>query len=361
MKPSEIALLRLDSQHIAGSEFSSPKSLVAWMGAMQAQDFPMAKWSIGVRLPGATEKLVASAIDGGDILRTHLLRPTWHFVSPDDIYWLLDLTAPQIKSGQKSRDRVLELTDTVYSTSNRIIEKELSARGQLSREELLLALNRAGLATDQNRSAHLLMRAELDKIICSGATLRGKPSYALLAERVPKPKLKTREEALSELAGRYFTSRGPVTLQDFMWWSGLAAKDARQALESVKSQLDSFTVDDREYWASKGSTPPRSTERQVNLLPLYDEFLVSYADRSAAISPALEQHMKEISNYGVFRPIIVIDGLVVGIWKRTLKKDTMLVEIQLFSAAGKSDLTLIESASAGFARFWGAKLELITE
>ncbi len=358
MESSEIALMRLESQHIAGSELTSPNSLVAWMGAVQAQDFPMAKWSLGLRLPGSTEKLIASAIDRGEILRTHLLRPTWHFVTPDDIYWLLELTAPQIKSAQRSRDRTLELTEAVYSKSNRTIEKALKARGQLSREELILELNSAGILTDQNRASHLLMRAELDQIICNGAALRGKPMYALLAERVPNHRVKTREEALAELARRYFTSRAPVTLQDFIWWSGLPAREARQALEVVKIEFITEEIEGSIFWLPEGYTLPASTHDSVYLLPTYDEFIISYADRSASIPMELEQHMKAISDRGVFWPIIVQNGQVTGTWKRTINKNRLIVELQSFSPFEPRILAIIKQASAQYASFLGKELEI---
>jgi hypothetical protein len=264
---------------------------------------------------------VASAIDQAAILHTHLLRPTWHFVAQEDIYWLLDLTAPHIRSGQNARDKDLELTEAVYSKSNRIIEKALSMRGQLSREDLVLELNQSGIVTDQNRAAHLLMRAELDKIICSGATLRGKLTYALLAERVPKSKKKAREEALAELANRYFTSRSPATLHDFTWWSGLPARDARQALEMVKSDLHTEVVDGTPYWMSPSHIEIIPKRPSALLLPTYDEYILSYANRSASISTELEQHMKEVSDRGIFWPILVLNSQVAGTWKRTINKN----------------------------------------
>jgi hypothetical protein len=357
MELSEIPFIRLDSQHIAGNRFTSPKAIIEWMGAMQAQDFPMAKWGVGVRLPFSTEKMVASAIDQAAILRSHLLRPTWHFVAQEDIYWLLDLTAPHIKSGQKARDKDLELSEAVYLKSNGIIEKALSMRGPLSREDLVLELNQSGIATVQNRAAHLLMRAELEKIICSGATLRGKPTYALLAERVPKSTKKTREEALAELAKRYFTSRGPATLHDFSWWSGLPTQDARQALEMVKSDLITEVVDGTPYWMSPGHIEILPKRPSALLLPTYDEYILSYANRSAAISTECEQHMKEVSARGIFWPILVVNSQVAGTWKRTINKNQMQVVIQPFSSLEPSHAELIEQAAADFARFWAAKLD----
>ena len=245
MNQSDISHIRLASQQLAGTKFATPKEILAWMGAMQAQDYPMSKWAIGARLPASTDQLIEVAITNAEIIRTHLLRPTWHFVSADDIYWLLDLSAAQNKAAQSSRDRDLELTEADYAKSNGIIEKALSTGRHLIREELIAELNKAGIATDQNRAAHLFARAELEKIICSGATRNGKTTYALLSERVPKVRQISRDEALAELARRYFTSRCPASLQDFTWWSGLPARDANRALELVKSTFTPETIDGR--------------------------------------------------------------------------------------------------------------------
>ena len=351
-----IPLLRLDSQHIARTVFTSPKSLVSWMGAMQAQDFPMAKWAIGARLPGSTEALVEAAINKGEILRTHVLRPTWHFVTAEDIVWLIDLTAPQIKAGQKSRDRVLELTPEVYRKSNSLIEKALNKQGPLSREALVAMLNGAGIATDQNRAAHLFSQAELDKIICSGPILRGKPTYALLAERVAKPTVLVKEEALYELARRYFSSRCPATLQDFTWWSGLSARDARQALELVKAEYSSTVINNRMYWLTDRGQIPPVNQLSVHLLPSYDEYIISYTDRSSSIPINLERHMKQISDRGVFRPVIVINGQVAGIWKRTLTKNIITIEIEPFSELSSRVIEQVEAAAAQYAFFCGKQL-----
>jgi DNA glycosylase AlkZ-like len=326
------------------------------MGAMQAQDYPMAKWAVGVRLPGSTDQALEAAVSKADILRTHLLRPTWHFVAAEDIYWLLDLTAAQVKIAQSSRDRVLELTEQVYTKSNTIIEKALSNGNQLTRQELIARLNEAGIATQQNRASHLFARAELEKIICNGATRNGKITYALLSERVHKVRRLSREEALTELARRYFTSRCPASLQDFIWWSGLPAKVARYALEQVKSVFSPETIDGSTYWFPADFIFPSLFPTSVFLLPTYDEFILSYTDRRASIPPGLNQYMKVISDRGVFRPLFLVNGQVAGIWKRTIEKDSILVEIQPFSPLDPSIVGLIDLASTHYEFFSGKKI-----
>jgi hypothetical protein len=359
MNLSDIAPIRITSQHIAGTKLTTPKEIVSWMGAVQAQDYPMAKWAIGVRLPGSTDQGIEAAIDNAGIIRTHLLRPTWHFVAAEDVSWLLDLTASQIKAAQSSQDRDLELTETVFTKSNTVIEKALSSGKHLTREELIAELHKAGIATDQNRASHLFARAELEKIICSGATHNGKATYALLSERVQKTRELTKDEALAELARRYFTSRCPASLQDFTWWSGLPARDANHALELVKSDFIPEPIGKHTYWLTNHYDTPESNQASAFLLPTYDEFILSYTDRSASIPAELEGHMKAISDRGVFRPIIVVNGQVAGIWKRTIKKDIIFVELQSFTNFNQFTMDLIDQTAHQYGYFFGKKIEIM--
>jgi hypothetical protein len=356
MISADIAKIRLISQQIAATKFKSVKAIVGWMGAMQAQDYAMAKWAIGVRLPNSTDQAIETAINNGEIIRTHLLRPTWHLVSADDIYWMLELTAPQIKASLKSRHKELELSEAVFTKSNTIIEKALRSGKHLVREELLAKLGKAKIATDENRASHLLLRAELDGIVCSGATKAGKQTYTLLEERFPKAKPLTKDEALAKLAKKYFTSHCPATSQDFVWWSGLSVGEAKHALEMVKSDFVSETIDAQTYWITNAFSIPKAGKEFVYLLPAYDEFIISYKDRSASLP--LENHNKTVSNNGIFRPTIVINGQVTGMWKRTIKKDNVIVETEFFKQANKTTKSLIEKAAIRFGYFLEKKTEI---
>jgi len=325
MTLTDIAQLRLRSQQIAASTCKTVKDVITWMGAMQAQDHSMAKWALGVRCPSATIAKVETALDKGTILRTHLLRPTWHLVSADDIYWLLELTAPYLLAGQRSRNKALELSETLFKKSNRTIENALSKGGHLLREELLAALQQAKIATDENRSSHLLFRAELDGIICSGKTSGGKQTYALLAERVPHKKTLGKEEAMATLAARYFNSRGPATQKDFVNWSGLPATDAKRAMEMVKTRFVQETVNGESYWFSNAITRHAKGDAAVHLLPGFDEYIIGYKDRTASLPLA---HTKTIINVnGIFRPPLVVNGQVKGLWARTPEDDKIGITI----------------------------------
>jgi hypothetical protein len=358
MKLSDIALTRLVSQQLIGTKYATPKAIVSWMGAMQSQDFPMAKWAVGLRLPGSTEQIVEADINNADIIRTHVMRPTWHFVASEDIYWLLDLTAAQVIATQSARDRQLELTQKVYTKSNSILEKALSKAGALTREAVLVELQKAGIATDQNRSAHLLERAEVEQIICSGPIHKGKPTYALLSERVPKKITLSKDEALATLARKFFSSRGPASLQDFTWWSGLPAADTRQAIELIKGEFQSESIDGKTYHFANNIIMPEVTDETVHLLPPFDEFIVAYTDRSAAVEAKYAERMNEISNRGVFWPVIVINGQVKGIWKRTFNRASIIMDFQPFTELSHSMKTLIESAAGSYGSFMGKMVEI---
>ena len=239
------------------------------------------------------------------------MRPTWHFVTPGDIRWILGLTTPRVNAINDYYYRKLELDQTIFTRSKTALERAIQGGKQLTREELRGVLQQAGVATDGLlRLGYIMMRAELDGILSSGAR-RGKQfTYMLLDERVPQAKTLKREEALAELARRYFMSHGPATIQDFVWWSGLTTADARNGLEVIKAQLSHEVVDGQTYWFSTSTPPAKGTAQMAYLLPNYDEY-GSYKDRSAVFD-ALNTHKL------VFSHMMVIDGRIAGTWKRTL-------------------------------------------
>src|SRR6266567_8254469 len=278
----DIAHQRLHNQRIAGAPFEKPVDVVTWLGAVQAQDFAGAKWALGLRLQGATDESIEQAFADGTILRTHVMRPTWHFVAPADIRWLLALTAPRVHAASAYHNRKLELDDAVFRSTNAVLTNALQGGKQLTRDELASALQQAGIVTEgEQRVTYIIMRAELDGIICSGAR-RGKQfTYALLAERAPHARMLARDEALAELTTRYFMSHGPATIQDFVWWSGLAAADAKAGLAMVTSHLQQETINGQMYWFSLSTLPVQDPSQTAYLLPNYDEYTVGYTDRSA--------------------------------------------------------------------------------
>jgi hypothetical protein len=319
----------------------------------------MAKWAIGARLAGMTDRKVESAINNGEILRIHVLRPTWHFVAADDIHWMLQLSAPKIKSSLKTRHKQLELSESLITKTNSIIEKTLSKEIYLTRNELADEFHKEGIRTDDNRLSHILFRSEMDGIVCSGPVKDNKLTYALLHERVPHKKEFSRDESLAELAKRYFNSRCPATLEDFIWWSNLTVQDARKAMDLIKSDFISVTMASKKYLIPNSFSEAASAKGSVHLLPAYDEFLISYRDRSNSLSEVSDR--KTISNNGIFYPTIVVNGQVTGIWKRTFQKKKATVSVNLFRPLKESPINIIGNKVRVFGRYLEQETEFILE
>jgi hypothetical protein len=348
-----ISTARLISQHIITKNATSVQDLVAYMGAMQAQDYAMAKFAVGCRLKGATDAIVEAAINSGEILRTHILRPTWHFVSANDIYWMLELTGPRITSSLRKRHQELELSESTLKEIYAVLEKELRDGNHLTKEAIVSKFEQANISINDNRAYHIFMRAELDSLICCGTLQGNKQTYALLRERVPNKPQFSREEALEKLARNYFTSHGPATISDFAWWSGLSLGDCRKAVGMISHGFISETIEDKTYWFSKECANIHSINNDIFLLPAYDEFLISYTDRKPSLSH--ENFSKAIYSNGIFRPIVVINGQVAGIWKRTIKKDSVFVEFDFFTPIPQFNTDLLEEKVVAYGEFLGKK------
>jgi Winged helix DNA-binding domain len=359
MTSFDIASKRLLNQHLAFPVFKNPADLVQYMGAIQAQDYGGAKWAIAQRLLGASDTLIEKAFASGDIIRTHVMRATWHFVSPDDIRWMLELTAPRVTAIAGTRHRQLQLDGSIFSRSKKALSGALQGGKQLTRGEIADVLQQAGIATDEQRFVHIMMQMELSGLVCSGGT-RGKQfTYALLDERVPQTKTLDRNEALAALASRYFTAHGPATLPDFAWWSGLTVADCKAGLEMVKHKLANETAEGNTYWFIEQSHHPKNKSAVAYLLPNYDEYIVSYKDRSVAISPS--DINKADPRGTIFNNTIVINGRIVGIWKRSFRKNTVVVEIFSFSSLSKINNAAISAAAKRYAKFLGLKdFKLVT-
>lgn len=232
-----IALQRLANQRITTPGPREVAALVSWFGAVQAQDYPAARWALGLRMPaGATAATIDRAIDAAQIVRTHVMRPTWHFVAASDVHWMLELTADRVQQKLAFAFRYYELDAGLRVRATRAIEEAVGGGAHLTRSELGAHLAREGIAIQGIRLALLTIHAEVERVLCSGCRRGGQPTYALLAARAPKPERRSRDEAIAELAGRYFGSHGPATIRDFAWWSGLTAADAKRGLEMTRAR-----------------------------------------------------------------------------------------------------------------------------
>lgn len=343
MKTSNIAAIRFYNQQLANHNLKTPKQLIAWMGAMQAQDYGMAKWGIGARLVGITNKQVEEAINKGDIIRTHVMRPTWHFVSVDDIHWMLQLTAPRIKALLKASDKLLELTPDFISKTNAIIEKALSANNHLTRTELGHIISEKGIELDTRRLTHIMYHAEQDRLVCNGTVINNKQTYCLLEEKAPKPNKFDKDEALGKLAQKYFGSHAPATLQDFVWWSGLTVTEVKRAVQIINTNVVAEIIDGETYMFNKSANIDFKLPNTAQLLPAFDEFLVSYKNRSHVLA---DEHYSKIINSknGMFKPFVLYNAQVIGGWKKVTSKKGVDVEVDYFVTPTKTMQTAVEKA-----------------
>jgi hypothetical protein len=350
MKTSEVAPLRLRTQGIGLSRFKNPADAVRWFGAVQAQDYLGSLWALGLRLPGSDEASVERAVADRAIVRTWPLRGTLHFVAAEDVRWMLGLSGARTVARAAGRYRQLGLDEATFARSRRVLERALRGR-QRTRPELAAALERRGVATDGQRLIHLLNRSALEGLTCY-ASRRGKQfTFALLDEWAPSDKLLSREEALAELAGRYFRSHGPATLEDFLWWSGLTAADARAGLEAASPRLRPEVFDGRTYWLSPSTPVSDEGHTAAHLLPPFDEYTVAYKDRAAVLHPS---HARQSNAAGaVLGPTVILDGRAVGTWKRTLKRGSVLIETSLWKTPGRTERDALDAAAQRYGDFLG--------
>jgi len=354
MTNQEIAYHRLASQKLYKTSHCSPQEIVRHLGAMQAQDYAMSKWAIGSRCD-ASEKAIEEAINSGEIIRTHILRPTWHLVSSDDIYWMLALSAPQVKKFTASAAKKYDYDAKKLDAINASIEKLLAGNNHFTRDEIMQELGIKKSSGQEFLSAAIMMNAELDGLVCNGKMKGKQITYALLEERVSKPKTTyTKEEALAKLAKRYFESHGPATLLDFSWWSGFPPTTAKLAVHAIESELNSVEIDNQKYWFGSAVSNVSNFRESVHFLPAFDEILISYKNREASI--LLEHQPKAFTNNGIFKPIIVENGKVIGTWKRTIKKDHAKIETDFFGETPESQKTVIFEAINSFENYLETKI-----
>lgn len=350
-----IGALRLHNQQIAQTRFKMPEQVVAWMGGMQGQDFPGAKWSVGLRLPKAVDADINRALDEGRIIRTWPMRGTLHFVAAADARWILSLTSPGNIAGSLRRRKALELDDKTLARCREVFARTLQGGKQKSRDEMYAALEEEGVSTEGQRGYHILWNSALHGLICFAATTGKEQTFALLDEWITPAREKARDEALAELALRYFTSRGPATLRDFLWWSGLSAGEARTGFESIRSNLIQETVRKETYWMSPGVTEPG--ELCAFALPGFDEYLLGYKDRSAVLDAAHADKICPGGN-GMFASTIVINGRVAGTWKRTIKKSSIDIVATPFAPLKKAERRAFDEAAGRYASFMSLPVTL---
>jgi hypothetical protein len=365
MKDLDILHLRLCNTGLSTSPFKIPEDAVAHLGAVQAQDFAAAKWAVGMRLQKATDENVEKSFNESKFLRTHVMRPTWHFVLPEDIRWMLELTGPRVKRILAPYDQKLEITKEVLSKSHAVIEKSLEGKKNLTRAELADHLEKKMLPARGQKLAHILAYAELNALICSGPRKGKQFTYALLEEIVPKQRKLTREEALAKLALKYFTSHGPAQNRDFAWWSGLPSKAADEGINLIHPKLTQISFNEKTYWFSPETKEDEGFDlstlnltQQAFLLSIYDEYTIAYKDRGDISEKRDIERMISMGN--ALTAVIILDGKAVGTWKRVLKEDSVEIKLNPFKKLAEDKLMLMKKAAENYGKFLNKDVSILS-
>ena len=328
--------------------------------AVQSQDYYGAKWAVGQRVARATDADLDRAFDAGELIRTHVLRPTWHFVAPEDLRWLQALTGPRIHQASGYQYRLHEIDGALAARAAAVFERELGGGRARTREELGRALGEAGIAAAGLRQTYLVMHAELESIICSGPRRGRRQTYALVEERVPPSRPRGRDEALAELARRYVEGHGPAQAVDLSWWSGLTLGDARIALDLASPPLLRETIDGRAFFVSPSwagpVAAPSGDHPIVHLLPNYDELLIAFRDRTDAMDPALPPPARVAAE--ILNHVIVRDGLGIGGWRRADDQRVIHVALNPLVPLASEDRTAITGAVDRLSAFLGRPVEV---
>jgi hypothetical protein len=357
MNNETIARHRLAQHQLVAPRFTEPHEVAGWMGAMQAQDYLGSLWALGVRVPGATERAIEAAIARRTIVRSWPMRGTIHWMAAQDVRWMLTLLTPRIVQNFQGRLRELGIDAPTLAASADAVGRALEGGVQLPRPALYDVLQRAGIATDGQRGVHILGQLAHAQVICFGSRAGKQPTFALLDEWIaPTPPL-PREEALAMLATRYFTSHGPATRQDFAFWAGLTVADAKTAIAGAGTALRHHVVDGVERWSSPDIPAAPLRSPTAWLLPPFDEWLVAYRDRSAVID-AGEMNKVVPGGNGIFFPIVVLDGRVVGTWKRTLRAKEVVLQFSPFRVWSDDEHEAVLRAAENYAAFLELSLRI---
>ena len=353
MRIEEVAARRMRNSGLLTARFDAPEDVVAWHGAMQAQDWGPAKWSIGQRAKGLVDADVDAALAAGSIMRTHVLRPTWHVMARDDARWILALTGPRIQRGIEPRYGRLGLDPKTRARCERVVTRELERNGPMTREELGAALHRAKVDPEGQRLPHALMHCELEALICSGG-LRGKQqTFALFDERVPAAKRPfDRDAALVELVCRYVRSHGPATPHDLAWWSSLTVADIKRALHDLGDEVSNETVDGLDLWTSAKEQRGAPSPRGVHLLQAYDETIVGYRPSRYAGDPRAADAKAAWLDRDTPSGVVLSNGRLAGQWRRRTGSRGVGVEFHPYKGVRLATREL-ESAARRLGRFAG--------
>ena len=307
-------LIRQLNQNLICSEFKSPEEVVDYMGAMQAQDYRMMRWAVAMRTQKPSMSVFKKAFDDGNIIRLHLMRGTWQLVSAENYWWLLDLFAPRAISVIKGwmRSNKIEISEKELIKIREMIALEAEDKGSVTKEDIVRALKEKDIELNDRCLSYHIRLAELAGTICSGELLPNKTTYALASSRIKPTNSIERDEALKRIARLYFKSRQPATFEDFVWWSGLTITDCRKAIHLLGDYLHQQKLFGEEFYLTDDCKVHSSYQEEYQLIPSYDEYLISYKSRHLVLSS--EYKHKAHNNNGIFQPIIAHQGVICGNW-----------------------------------------------
>lgn len=340
----ELARRRLVNQRLSSATTGSAADLVRHLGAVQAQEYPLARWSLGQRSRGLSEAAVDEALASGEILRTHVLRDTWHLVAAEDIRWLVELTRPRIRRRNEVMHRRLGLDAHTLARTDALLADAVAGGRALTRAEIRVLLRGHGIHADGPYLAYVLMHAELELVICSGGLDGKQQTYALLDERVGPTQPLRGDDALAELTRRYFSGHGPATVKDFAWWASLTVGDARRGIELAGPALVLTEAEGRAYWSASSPRRTRVARPVAHLLPSYDEYVVGYSESRdvAGLRPG---------GGGRLEHLVLLDGQVVGAWRRTVTPRAMTIETKLVRELDEAERRALDETVERFGRF----------
>jgi hypothetical protein len=348
--------IRLIQQQIAAHQFQTPGEVVKWLGAVQAQDYAGALWAVGLRLKNASDQAIEKAISDKTIVRTWPMRGTLHFVAPEDARWMLQLLTPRVMARAAGEYKRSGLDKKIFDKSRKVLVKALQGGRQLERREMYRVLEEAKIDTSSTRGLHITGLLAQQGLICFGPRIGKQPSFVLLDEWIVNSKTLKGDEALAELSQRYFTGHGPATIQDFAWWSGLTMTEAKKGIEMVKKDFNEVKIDSQTYWMKETNvTTPKTSG--IYFLPPFDEYLVGYKDRSAALE---DLHLKKVFTInGIFNPVLITNGRIAATWKRSFSKNEVVMQLQPFQSFTPSQKEAIAKAAKNYSKFLGMGLKLL--
>ena len=363
----DIVGLRLSAQLLAAAPHATSNvvAVAERMLAVQAQDYTGGKWALGVRAPGSTESDVTAALDAGTLVRSWPMRGTLHFVPAHELNWMLELTTPRLITGTTTRRRQLELDAATVDRARAVAVEVLGGGGELTRAQFLAALESHGIATGGQRGYHLIWHLAQTGVLCWGREVNGQQVLVLLDEWVRSPRRLERDEALGEFVLRYLAGHGPATIADFAWWSKLTLADAKRGFAVAAGQLTELSVGDERYFAaaSADTTDSLPTYRQRTpalALGPFDEYLLGYQDRSLIVSA--DDYLKVVpGKNGMFLPLIVVGGRIVGTWRKPPgRTGALLVSAEPFTSLSRSAQQSFARSVAAYGRFFGRAVDVIT-